>query len=148
MKRLFFSLLCLAICVGSGCASSDNKTYEEMYTDGDLQSTPNFTQLRDIPVPERATLDLKRTLLFGSDPLVGRLGFAAPYAQSSLVDFFIQEMPKYGWTEVAVVRSSQSVMTFAKDIRVAMIRLNPETDTQSEIMFDISLNRKMKSFQQ
>lgn len=146
IRKMLSSVIVLALCVGTGCASSDNKTYAEAYADGDLQSTPNFTQLRDIPVPERATLDLKRTLLFGSDPLVGRLGFSAPYAQSSLVDFFIQEMPKYGWTEVAVVRSSQSVMTFAKDMRVAMIRLNPETETQSEIMFDISLNRKMKSF--
>lgn len=121
------------------------KSEDTFSTDGSLQSTPNFAQFREIPVPEKATMDLKKTMLFGNDPLIGRLAFSAPYSQSNLFDFYMQEMPKFGWREVTVIRSANSFLTFAKDNRVATIQLSTTAVSGTDVIFDISIGKSLKT---
>ena len=147
MKRLF--CLLLVSCLGVvGCSyerlEPSFKSEDTFATDGTMQSTPNFAQFREIPVPEKATMDLKKTMLFGNDPLIGRLAFSAPYSQSSLFDFYMQEMPKFGWREITVIRSANSFLTFSKGNRVATIQLSTTAVSGSDVIFDISIG---KSFQ-
>lgn len=140
MNRKLICLLCCAVlCVG-GCQSSSFSEKENY----DMTS-PNYPQLQEIPVPEKAVMDMKNTLLFGGDPVVGRLSFTAPYAQLGLFDFYSQEAPKTGWSEVTSIRSENSVLTFMKDNRAMMVRLVPESETTSQIFIDISLTKGHKS---
>lgn len=113
---------------------------------GGMQPPPNFAQFKEIPIPEKATMDLKRTLLFGSDPLIGRLVFSAPYNQTSIFDFYMLEMPKFGWREITMIRSQNSVMTFQKDNRVATIQLTSTAVSGTDVLFDISLAKGQKGF--
>ncbi len=119
---------------------------EGTFDNGVMQSTPNFAQFREIPVPEKATMNLEKTLLFGSDPLIGRLAFKAPYNQANMFDFYMQEMPKFGWTELTSIRATQSYLMYAKDNRVATILLQPTATNGSEVMFDISMSKNRKGY--
>lgn len=150
MKQLVcFFALCACIYGVAGCSyerlQPSFKSEDTFTTDGSLQSTPNFAQFREIPVPEKATMDLKKTMLFGNDPLIGRLAFSAPYSQSNLFDFYMQEMPKFGWREVTVIRSANSFLTFAKDNRVATIQLSTTAVSGSDVIFDISIGKSLQT---
>ena len=113
---------------------------------GGLQPPPSFAQFKEIPIPEKSTMDLKRTLLFGSEPLIGRLVFSAPYNQTSVFDFYMLEMPKFGWKEITMIRSQNSVLTFARDNRIATIQLSSTAVSGTDVLFDISLGKGAKDF--
>ncbi len=141
-KIIIIGFLLLSFGLASCSSSHDREDFSDKYMSDDrLSSVPNYVQLREIPVPEKAILDMKKTLLFGSDPLVGRLAFSAPYDQSNLFDFYMQEMPKTGWQEITAVRSDSSFLTFMKGERVATIRLIADSETTASIFFDISMTR-------
>ncbi len=146
MKKIFvFALGLILFGVCGACSSShDRADFSDTYLSNQNLNAPNYAQLREIPVPEKAVMDSKKTLLFGSDPLIGRLVFSAPYAQTGLFDFYLQEMPKTGWREMTAVRSDNSFLTFLKDNRIATIRLTSETETTTAILIDISMSRTIK----
>jgi hypothetical protein len=79
-----------------------------------------------IPMPPNNVLDLDRTVLVGSEAeWVGRIFFTAPMSVDDLVEFYRHEMPRYGWTELAVVRSGTSVLSFQGEARIATIQVTP-----------------------
>ncbi len=114
---------------------------ENTFENGVMQSTPNFAQFREIPIPENATMDLERTLMFGNDPLVGRLAFKVPYNQANMFDFYMQEMPKFGWNELTSIRATNSYLTYQKDTRMATIQLRSTSLSGTEVLFDVSLTK-------
>ena len=143
-----FLILCVCALGVIGCSYErlePSFKSEDAFADGNLQSPPNFNNFREIPIPEKATMDLKKTMLFGNDPLIGRLAFSAPYSQSNLFDFYMQEMPKFGWREVTVIRSANSFLTFAKDNRVATIQLSTTAVSGSDVIFDISIGKSLQT---
>lgn len=113
---------------------------------GQVQPPPSFAQFKDIPIPEKATMDLTRTLLFGNEPMIGRLVFSAPYTQTSVFDFYMLEMPKFGWKEITMIRSQNSIMTFSRNNRVATIQLHTTTVGSTDVLFDISFAKQKAEF--
>lgn len=118
---------------------------ENTFENGVMQSTPNFAQFREIPIPENATMNLEKTLLFGNDPLVGRLAFKVPYNQANMFDFYMQEMPKFGWRELTSIRATNSYLTYSKDNRIAMIMLTSTSLNGTEVLFDVSMTKNTAS---
>jgi len=83
-----------------------------------------FAQFTDIPIPPKNTIDLDRTLVFGSDrDWIGRISLSSSMAVGEVYDFYKREMPKLGWTELTSIRSSTSVLTYQMDNRVATIQV-------------------------
>lgn len=118
----------------SKSADSVNTTGE----DGQQFAPPAFTQFSDIPIPEQADMDLQRSLVFGGqNQWSGRLVFTAPYSHGGLFDFYMAEMPKFGWQEITVVRSKVSVLSFKQADRIATIQIEGDT-MGAEVMFTVS----------
>lgn len=145
MKKLLFSLMCLvAAPVLTGCAGGE--TMYRSDADGTNGSSPSFAQFNDIPIPEKATMDLKSTLLLGgSSAWIGRLVFSAPYTLNAMFDFYMSEMPKFGWKEVTVVRSKVSVLSFTNGDRVATVQLEPDMVNGTVVSFTVSPRSKDKA---
>ena len=140
---IIFCLLGMIVFL-NGCRSESIQPSfksENTFENGMMQSTPNFTQFREIPIPENATMSLDKTLLFGNDPLVGRLAFKVPYNQANMFDFYMQEMPKFGWRELTSIRATNSYLTYSKDNRVAMIQLTSTSLNGTEVLFDVSMTK-------
>ena len=145
MKKILFSLICLILAAAlSGCVHN-----EKMYradTEGANGTSPSFAQFNDIPIPEKATMDLKSTLLLGgSSTWIGRLVFSAPYTLNSMFDFYMSEMPKFGWKEVTVVRSKVSVLSFSNGDRVATIQLESDMVNGTVVSFTVSPKSKTQT---
>ncbi|MBO4520756.1 MAG: hypothetical protein J5787_06070 [Alphaproteobacteria bacterium] len=142
MKKILFSLIFLILAaVLSSCVHN-----EAMYrsdTDGANGASPSFAQFNDIPIPEKATMDLKSSLLLGGESAwIGRLVFSAPYTLNSMFDFYMSEMPKFGWKEVTVVRSKVSVLSFTNAERVATVQLEADMVNGTIVSFTVSPKSK------
>ena len=140
MRKL---LLVLALIAVTGCVHSESMDRSAEDANG---LSPSFAQFNDIPIPEKATMDLKQTLLLGgSSAWIGRLVFSTPYSLNSMFDFYMSEMPKFGWKEVTVVRSKISVMTFTNKCRIATIQLEQDLVNGSIVSFTVSPKSEAKT---
>lgn len=80
-----------------------------------------------IPMPPNNVLDLDRTVVVGDDARwLGRIFLAAPMTIDQTIEFYRRDMPRYGWTELAVTRSDTSVLAYQMGDRLATIELKPE----------------------
>ncbi len=84
----------------------------------------SFAQFTDIPVPAGAKMDIDQTLVLGSDnDWIGRLTLDTGLNVVEVYDFFKREMAEFGWHEVTSVRATISVLTYARDNRVATLQI-------------------------
>ena len=114
----------------TGCAS---KPLDLNGVDGS-PVPPAFANFPDIPFPEKAFLELGDTKALGSgDNWIGSLVFAAPYNASRVFDFYVLEMPRNRWTEIAVVRARISQMTYFRDKRAIQILIESTGDNDSRV---------------
>ncbi len=140
MKKILLTVLMIAM---AGCANTESMDRNADDANG---LSPSFAQFNDIPIPEKATMDLKQTLLLGgSSSWIGRLVFSTPYSLNSMFDFYMSEMPKFGWKEVTVVRSKISVMTFTNKSRIATIQLEQDLVNGSVVSFTVSPKSEAKT---
>lgn len=144
MKKILFSLICLMLAAALSSCVQNEKMYRPD-NEGINGTSPSFAQFNDIPIPEKATMDLKSSLLLGGESAwIGRLVFSAPYTLNSMFDFYMSEMPKFGWKEVTVVRSKVSVLSFTNDNRVATIQLEADMVNDTVVSFTVSPKSKGK----
>ena len=72
-------------------------------------------------------MDLEQTKALGSgDNWIGSLAFDCPYNASRIYDFYVSEMPKLKWIEVATVRARISQMTYVRDNRAIQILIESD----------------------
>lgn len=93
-----------------------------------------FANFPDVPFPEKAFLELGDTKALGSgDNWIGSLVFTAPYNASRIFDFYVSEMPKNRWVEVAVVRARISQMTYFRDNRALQILIESLKENEARV---------------
>lgn len=84
-----------------------------------------FARFSDIPMPPKNSIDLDRTIVFGTErDWIGRIALSSSLSVSDTYDFYKREMPRYGWTELTSVRSATSVLSYQLDNRIATIQVS------------------------
>lgn len=118
-----------------GCVQQDGLNG----TNGVVSDMPyNFSQFTDIPVPQKAEMDLERTSIVGREAdWMGKIYFYTPYSVSGVFDFYTYEMEKFGWKELTSVRGMQSVLVFVRGTRIALIQIAPAPFTGAEVLFNV-----------
>lgn len=125
--KILIAILFLGL---TGCAS---KPLDLNGVDGS-PVPPAFANFPDIPFPEQAFLELGDTKALGSgDNWIGSLVFTAPHNASRVFDFYVLEMPRNRWTEIAVVRARISQMTYFRDKRAIQILIESTGDNDSRV---------------
>lgn len=106
---------------------------------GDAKTSAFAQQFADIPRPAGASMDADRSLVFGaSESWIGRLVISASGNPNSMFDFYKQEMPNLGWTEITSILSATSVLTYSRQGRVATIQIQGRTLMGSEVSITVS----------
>lgn len=126
-KLIIYAILCFFT------VACSHKQLDLNATDGsDIPQA--FANFPDIPFPQKAYLDLNDTKALGSgENWIGSVTYTAPYNASRIFDFYISEMPKLRWVEVAVVRTRISQMTYFRDNRALQILIESNGDNNSKI---------------
>lgn len=95
-----------------------------------------FARFSDIPMPPKNSIDLDRTIVFGTErDWIGRITLSSSLNVSDTYDFYKREMPRYGWTELTSVRSATSVLSYQMDSRIATIQVSGQRFGGSAIEF-------------
>jgi len=125
-----------------GCVSQDLLPSAETSPNQPApEHAPSFTQFSDIPVPASATMDLDRSLLLGSsESWTGRLIYQSTNNAAEIFNLYKEDMPKFGWSEMTVIRGLRSVMTYQRGHRVATIEIQGRTIQGSEVSITVSPN--------
>ena len=124
------SILVIALLLFTACSSDKPRITG---VDGSA-IPPAFAQFPDIPFPQESYVDLDETRALGSgDNWTGSLAFDTPYNASSVFDFYMSEMPKLGWTEVAPVRARVSHMTYIQAKRAVQILIEMDSSDTSMV---------------
>lgn len=135
IASLFVILLMLTSCIANKAPVTSNSSLGGV--DGDV-IPPSFAQFPDIPFPEQTLMDLSESKVLGSgDAWMGSIVFAAPYNASAMFDFYMSEMPKFEWKQIAVVRSKISHMVYSRKDRVVQILIEATT-TSSKVTLTVS----------
>jgi hypothetical protein len=124
--RAVAAILTLAAGLGlSACSTSPMSAN----SGGDgTPSAASFSQFSDLPVPDKATMEVDQTLLLGNgENWTGRLVFSSWTGHTAIYDFYRAQMPGFGWQEITSVRASISVQTWIRDTRVATIQIRDAT---------------------
>ncbi|MCE2510051.1 MAG: hypothetical protein J4G10_03600 [Alphaproteobacteria bacterium] len=112
----------LAACMNTATLTPSSRTTTE--TGLPTTPKPSFAQFTDIPIPGQATMDVERTLILGSSSgWTGRLVMRTPEMSSTMYDFYLEEMPKFGWQLLTVVRTAQSLQTYRMGDRFATVQI-------------------------
>ncbi len=88
-----------------------------------------FQNFPDIPFPDEAFLVLEDSKTMGSgENWIGSISFTVNFNAGRVFDYYVAEMPKKGWVEIAVVRAGISQMTYVKNGRAVQILIQMEGD--------------------
>tara|TARA_Y100000389_G_C17398846_1_gene484141 strand:+ start:961 stop:1395 length:435 start_codon:yes stop_codon:yes gene_type:complete len=100
----------------------------------------SFAKFKDIPIPDGSLMDMKNTVIFGSDDeWFGRLSLVPNLSHAETFDFFRFEMPNLSWKEITNVRATSSVLSYEKDDRIVTIQI---TNAYNKIICSINMSPK------
>ena len=102
------------------------------------QTTQSKTQFPDIPIPQGASIDTEKTVVFGSTPWFGQLFLTTSTNVSDVFEFYRNNLPQYQWQELASVRAKTSILTYSSVDRVLSVTIESSTLIGSDITMTIS----------
>ncbi len=126
-----------------GCSSSSQSLSASPTGENGAAPAPvaSFAQFSDIPVPSGATMDMEHSLLLGAgNEWTGRLTYTTSTNSARVFDLYKAEMPKFGWTELTVIRGDRSIMTYQQGSRVATVQIQAGTIYGATVSVTVSPN--------
>ncbi len=140
------TLLLVGACERTSPIQASSKTPPSSGQTGDLSTT--YAQFPDIPIPSGATINVEKTLVFGSDPWFGQLSMNARSDSGVLFEFYRSNLPQYNWQEIASVRAPTSILTYENGDRVLAISIQGTTLRGSEVTISVSPRGKPAAIKQ
>jgi len=128
--RIFKNLTLILMLLVSACAKD---TLILKGSDGS-EIPPAFASFTGIPIPEPSYIDLEETRALGyGENWSGTLIFTTPFPTHQIFDFYVAEMPKFNWSEVATVRARISHLTYIKDKKAIQILIERNGDSEAYV---------------
>lgn len=138
MRFLAFAYSMILVAGLSGCGGMQLSGASQQAESGNRAAPP---QISGIALPDGYSLDANRTIILGEgDRWIGRLSYSVNSNADQMFDFVRREMLNYGWTEVAVVRSEVSQLTYLSQAgdRVASVLIQRSTIYGSKVDMTVS----------
>ncbi|WP_337997979.1 hypothetical protein [Oleispirillum naphthae] len=124
-----------------GCSGQDLAASPKSESGATVPPVASFAQFSDIPVPSGASMDMDRSLLLGaSEAWTGRLVYSTSTDPAQVFDLYKAEMPKFGWTELTVIRGERSIMSYQRGSRVSTIEIQKSRFYGASVSVTVSPN--------
>ena len=125
---------CTSQIVGNLGTSASNPVNKDI----DVDARKSFA---DIPVSRSDSIDISRSLLFNSgETWLGQAVIKSSQSAEAAFDYYINEMPTYGWTLVTSVQSKVSVLNYEKGTRFASVQIDEAEITVTVSYRDMAEN--------
>ncbi len=126
----------------TGCSQMATMTPTEPATNADgtiAEPTAGFTQFPDLPFPPGSKMNIESTFIVGSgDSWYGQTSVETKLGANGAFDFYKQQLPDHGWTELSSVRAQTSILTYTREHRVLAIQLTPGNLNNTEVLITVS----------
>ena len=142
MKKYILSILFLIIVLLGACTRNGVPLLSTSVSgvEGLPAEQLSFAKFKDIPIPDGSLMDMKNTVIFGSDDeWFGRLSLVPNLSHAEAFDFFRFEMPNLSWKEITNVRATSSVLSYEKDDRIVTIQI---ANAYNKIICSINMSPK------
>lgn len=117
--------------------------------DRNASPSPGFVRFTDVPMPANASVDLNNLFVMGNDGAwFGRLVMSPGNSVADMYEFYRREMPRFGWQEVAYIRSATSVLVYQQGDRVATIQILPSGTITSASRVEFSMTPRVSAVRQ
>lgn len=135
---LFFILPIIIILASSfiiGCSDTIGS-----YSSIDEQEENTMARIDDIPFPKKTSLNLNESLILGEGTnWSGQLKLSVPEDKIKVFNFYIRNLPDYGWKEQTTIRGEVSVLNYLGDNkRVTIITIAKGGFNSSEVLISVS----------
>ena len=99
----------------------------------------SFAKFNDLPMPSNSKMNIGKSILFGSESdWFGRLNLVVNMSGAEVFDFYIYEMPNFGWKEITSIRSDISLITYERGGRIANVRIDSSSTRGTEVWVTVS----------
>jgi hypothetical protein len=103
------------------------------------QIADKIVYLQDFPIPSGAKWNNDRTLILGEGKTwTGRLAFNTGLSEADTFQFFQEQMTKLGWQPVSLIRSKNSVLTFIRENRAAIIEFTSQFSSGTAVSITVT----------
>jgi hypothetical protein len=130
MKWVVAMMSLSLIFLAAGCANMNLGRTADPEASGNLPSgiplAPDF-RIADIPVPANFQLVREGTFVFQNPLLdVGQIRYAGKEPLTSVAQFYIDEMPRYGWKLLNMSEHESIVLSYDKPDKSATVLVSPK----------------------
>ena len=102
-------------------------------------NSSNFSQIPDLPIPPRSSMNIERTFIVGSDKSwFGQTLIETQGDANFVFNFFKKELPGFEWRELSSIRAQTSILTYTRNQRVLAIQISEEQIGLTNVMITVS----------
>jgi len=140
LKLIFTMVICALVPFAVGCARQTAMTGSEPEPPADvavgIPLAPDF-RIADIPVPAGFEFDREHSFVFQNNVVeVGRIQYAGKERINDVAQFYLDEMPRYGWSLLNMTEYGTIILFFEKEGESAIVTLLPKArGTLAQISF-------------
>jgi len=102
------------------------------------QPGETFPSFPDIPVAAGSEMNVDKTVVLGGEEWFGQLSINASHNAHVMFEFYRDQLPKYGWTEISAVRAPTSVLTYDRGVRVLALQITGKKVSGSELTLSVA----------
>jgi hypothetical protein len=130
-----------ALALGACTATGSGKS-----TGGGTTTTPaapTYQPATDIPIPPGTKINTEKSLILGApDKWLGRIVLSVGRPTTQTYQYYVDEMPAFGWEQVTAVQGKTSTMTYVRGERAALVEIGPGALSGSEVSVTVSLRQQ------
>jgi len=133
--KMAVAIFALLAVVAMGCATTSRAPEPEAATElsTGIPLAPDF-RISDIPVPAGFEIVREGTFVFQNPLLdVGKIRYVGKQPLTSVAQFYIDEMPRYGWKLLNIAEHDTITLYYDKTDKTATILISPKGSRSSFI---------------
>ena len=137
-KKILSNILLISVILIYGCTGSGPSIGS--YSNIEAVEENTMSRIGDLPFPKKTALNISRSLIMGEGTnWSGQLSLKIPEDKVKVFNFYIRNLPEYGWKEQTTIRGEISVLNYlGPNKRVAIITIEKSGILSSNVVVSVS----------
>jgi hypothetical protein len=115
------AILLVAACSSTGSSPTTGGSGTKA---GGAAAPITYQAVPDLPFAPGTTIDTERTLVLGSgERWMGRMALKSNLKSTQAYQYYLDQMPAFGWESVTAVQGKNSVLTWVRQERAATVEI-------------------------
>lgn len=128
MKRYFVFIVIICILALSGCATGGSRYSSDRAETQKTLEVATHLKFEDVPAPNGFKIVPNDSFIFDNDTTrLGIIKYAGSADASTVVKFYREQMPLYGWKFVNLIEFNMRIMNFDREDQTCVLIVEPHS---------------------